>query len=73
MTNKYAVASREAQARRRKNRTCTWKRVYETKEAAYQKGQVVYHCPFCGKYHRSGKFGRLVARVNRKKVNKKYG
>lgn len=33
-------------------RACGRKQAYDNKEAAYQKGQDSYECPFCGKWHR---------------------
>lgn len=37
----------------RRAKTCGIKTRYETLEAAQQKGQYVYRCPYCEKFHRT--------------------
>lgn len=44
-------------------KACERKRAYDTKEDAFQKGQQSYLCRYCGKWHRSGELGKLVARL----------
>lgn len=60
MANKYAKESAEAQALRRKERTCDNKRAFDTYQEAFQKNQKIYQCPYCNKWHRSGSFMKLV-------------
>ncbi len=64
--NKYRAESRKAQKARRQERMCERKAAYETREEAYQKGQESYHCPYCGKWHRSGSVAKLAAMLRRK-------
>ena len=64
--NKYKNFSNKAKKERRKTKMCDRKVSYETPEEAYQKGQEYYLCPYCKKYHRSGKFAKLLATVRRK-------
>lgn len=63
--NKYKRESRQAQAAARKLRACESKVAYDTEQEAYQKGQTVYHCRYCGKWHRSGSFTKLVRTVQK--------
>ena len=63
--NKYKHFSKLAQKRRRHERTCERKKAYPTEQAAYQKGQEVYKCPYCHLWHRSGQLARLIAQVRR--------
>lgn len=49
----------------RKWKTCDRKKAYDTREAAFQKGQEVYQCRYCGKFHRSGSLSKLIATVRR--------
>lgn len=51
----------------RKWKTCTRKRAYPTREAAFQKGQEVYRCRYCRQFHRSGSLSKLVALVRKEK------
>lgn len=66
MTNKYEAESRRAQAEMHRLRSCERKAGFDTEEAAFQKGQSIYICQYCGKWHRSGWLGKLVARVRKK-------
>jgi len=68
MGNKYLEYSKLAKQQRLKRRSCTAKRAFDTPEQAYQKGQQVYQCPFCGKYHRSGAFANLRAKLRKKRL-----
>jgi hypothetical protein len=63
--NKYAAASRAAQESVRRFRACELKRAYPSEQAAFQKGQTTYLCPYCGKWHRSGSFATLVSILRR--------
>lgn len=69
MANKYIQASREAQEAARRLRGCESKRAYASPQEASQgwqrPGQTIYHCHYCGKYHRSGKFARFIAQAKR--------
>jgi hypothetical protein len=65
MMNKYADQAQAARQWRKLQRMCTSKRAYPTAEAASHKSQRVYQCPVCGKFHRSGKFGRFVRELKR--------
>lgn len=65
--NKYKAQSRASQNARRMDKMCLSKRGYETQEAATQKGQGNYHCPNCGKWHRTGQLSKLVAFLSKKK------
>jgi hypothetical protein len=67
MANKYKAESRRAQKAARRLKACESKAAYATAEEAYQKGQRVYQCRYCGKFHRSGAFAKLVATVSRNK------
>ncbi len=58
--NKYKHLSDEARKLRSKIKMCLSKRSYETKEEAYQKGQEIYKCKHCGKWHRSGQLSRFM-------------
>lgn len=53
--NKYAHESRVAQKMRRVERGCLYKKAWNSPEEAVQKGQAVYHCEYCGKWHRTSK------------------
>lgn len=64
--NKYASFSKQSQAERRRWRTCERKKAFNSPEEAAQKGQNVYQCPYCHKWHRSGAFAQLVAIVRQK-------
>lgn len=59
--NKYKHLSKKAQQLRSKMKMCLTKRSYETKEEAYQKGQRIYQCKHCGKWHRSGQFAKFLS------------
>lgn len=61
--NRYKELSKQAQKLRSKLKMCVSKKSYETKQLAYQKGQRVYQCPHCGKWHRSGQFARFVKQL----------
>lgn len=37
----------------RRQRSCTRKRAFDTREDAVQKGSVPYRCHYCGKWHRA--------------------
>jgi hypothetical protein len=43
--------------------TCTRKVAYKSKAAAAKTGRHTYHCPFCGRWHRSGKVKPLSNHV----------
>jgi len=58
--NKYKNLQRKAQKVRKRERMCTNKATYETYELAYQKGQTIYQCRFCKKFHRSGKLETFI-------------
>lgn len=67
MANKYKGMSQVAAYRRW--RACDRKVAYNTEEEAFQKGQAVYRCRYCGKFHRSGSLATLVAVVGRHHEN----
>lgn len=66
--NKYINLSRLARRSRAIERGCLNKVTFETEESAYQKGQQYYRCKNCGKWHRSGKLSKFIARIRNKKV-----
>lgn len=51
--NKYASASRRAQLEAYRRRSCDGKRRYASRETAVHPNTTVYHCRFCGGWHRS--------------------
>ena len=52
--NKYEADAKRAQAELRKERMCTRKSGYATREDALRPGpSSVYECPFCFLWHRS--------------------
>jgi hypothetical protein len=59
--NKYRAESRESQAARKRERSCTRKASFASKAEAFQKGQRSYKCRFCGLWHRSGAFAKFVS------------
>lgn len=68
MTNKYQAQAKQARREARRARMCTRKRAYATEAEAYQKNQVIYQCPYCKQWHRSGSqmaFLRELQRVGR--------
>lgn len=65
MANKYAAQSRQAQAKQRRDRACSYKRRYATKEAAEKNGQEVYACGFCQGFHCSGALLRVAKQGGR--------
>ena len=67
--NKYKSQSKEAQARRKRERMCGQKIVFPTEEAAYQKGQRSYHCPHCTQWHRSGSLTTLINKLAKKQAD----
>lgn len=66
IVNKYRRESRALQAERKMNATCGSKVAYPTQDAAFQKGQRSYRCPYCGAWHRSGKMAALLAMITGK-------
>jgi len=44
-------------------KSCERKRAYESAELARQKGQDVYLCQFCGKWHRTSGITKLLWNV----------
>jgi hypothetical protein len=76
MANKYVLHSSIAQARvhkelevEAKRKACNKKKAFNSFEEAYQKGQQTYKCPFCRKWHRSGKIIRLRNRLIKREEN----
>ncbi len=59
--NKYAEFSQRAQEQRILERSCLFKKRYETYEKAKNKNSDmrVYKCYHCQGYHRSGQFIRI--------------
>lgn len=70
MADKYKHLKRKIRKDRRKEKGCTSKKSYDTKEEAFQKGQKTYKCKYCGKFHRSGKMSKFLYEmgVRKKKV-----
>lgn len=52
--NKYAAQAAAAREARRREAMCGSKRAFASEAAAWQRGQRVYRCPYCGHWHRSG-------------------
>ena len=68
--NKYAKQAKEAKLKRIKKRSCEDKARFKTKDDAYQKGQEVYKCKFCGGWHRSGALAKTLALSKGRKMRK---
>jgi hypothetical protein len=74
MANKYDKESKKAQRKARKahgKSVCEKKKAYETREEAHQKGQEVYKCKFCKKWHRSGSLINLLAKTKKRAERRK--
>jgi hypothetical protein len=74
MANKYDKQSKAAQRKARKahgKSVCEKKKSYETREEAHQKGQEVYKCKFCKKWHRSGSLISLLSKAKKKAERQK--
>ena len=71
MGNKYSKQSKEAQAKRIKEKACGRKKKYATEEEAYQEGQRTYKCPHCSGWHRSGALRSEVVKARKKRGKKK--
>ncbi|MBI3501353.1 MAG: hypothetical protein HY063_06115 [Bacteroidetes bacterium] len=69
--NKYHEQQKAAQDARKKKKPCRNKAAYKTEEEAYQEGQRTYHCPHCGKWHRSGSLATLMSDLKKKKKRKR--
>lgn len=67
MANKYKAQSREAQAENKKIYGCSRKKAFETKEEAIWKGQAIYQCLHCDKWHRTKSVQDFVNKLRRKK------
>lgn len=63
--NKYASQSRKAQRSRIRARSCENKKAFESADEARQKGQDIYKCRHCGKWHRTGQLASLLALTRR--------
>lgn len=48
---------------------CESKVGYDNEEQAFQKNQKSYRCPYCGKWHRSGAFTKLVRQIEKEQDN----
>jgi hypothetical protein len=46
-------------------KSCLRKKAFPTAEAAYQKGQEIYRCRYCGLWHRTGGTLKLLAQLRR--------
>jgi hypothetical protein len=64
--NKYKQFAKRAREVGHRYSSCERKRVFDTREEAFQKGQEVYHCKYCGKWHRTGQIHKLVSFSKRK-------
>lgn len=49
----------------RKWKTCERKKAFPTREAAFQKGQEIYRCPYCRQFHRTAETAKLIAAIRR--------
>lgn len=67
MSDKYRSLKRKAQKLRAKKKMCLSKKQFETEKDAFQKGQAIYKCKHCGKWHRSGKMAKFIVEITRKK------
>lgn len=65
--NKYKKHSRKAQKKRRKEKMCINKKPFNNEADAFQKGQEIYKCPYCNKFHRSGQLAKLVFKIKKTK------
>lgn len=66
MVNKYEGQSRRSQKEAKRLKACESKVAYETEAEAVQKGQDHYRCRYCGKWHRSGAFRKLVNELRKR-------
>jgi hypothetical protein len=46
-------------------KTCERKKKFESADAAFQKGQHVYQCRYCGKWHRSGALTKFIVQLTK--------
>jgi hypothetical protein len=65
--NKYSEFSEQAQEKRRRQRSCTYKVAYDNESDAYQKGQRYYKCDYCGKFHRTGQLGTIISEIRKRR------
>ena len=71
MANKYEKNSREAQDRRRRERSCERKRGYDSPSEAERglgregRCENIYECEYCGKWHRSSSRQRFIEDLQR--------
>lgn len=68
MANKYAEHSRRASQERDKLVKCDGKVAYIDEESALadQPDQRAYECKYCGQWHTSARFQKLLSAVKRK-------
>lgn len=67
--NKYAKEAKAAKQANRRWNMCESKVAFDSEEAAFQKNQKTYKCPYCGKWHRSGAFTTLVNTLRNRSKN----
>jgi hypothetical protein len=65
--NKYSKISRRLKRKRLKARGCRDKIAYPTREAARQRGQDVYACPYGDHYHRTGAAATIANTLAKRK------
>lgn len=66
VVNKYEAQAKAAREANRRRKMCEAKAVFESEEEAYQKNQTAYCCRYCGKWHRSGAFTKLIRSVQKR-------
>lgn len=65
--NKYKRLAKKSREMTIKAQSCDRKKKFNNKsEAELNKGQDVYLCRFCGKWHRSGSIGRTLIKLRGK-------
>ena len=62
---KYKEQKEQIHEQRSREKMCLSKLAFKTKEEAFQKGQRVYQCKFCGKWHRSGQQAKFASELKK--------
>jgi len=61
--DKYKDQKEQIHEQIRREKMCLNKLTFNTKEEAFLKGQRVYKCKFCEKWHRSGQQAKFIAEL----------
>lgn len=65
--NKYAAQARRLKRARYQERSCATKKRFASREEAFQVGQAIYACKFCGGWHRSGTVFQFAAELRKRR------